>query len=78
MPPVKFGKTHKSYDRMTKKNSMVYDYMKCKSNADLIEAYNKDSIKPKLKAKVRIEIDRRNKIGLAKIVFASRPIESKS
>ena len=78
MPPVKFGKTHKSYDRMTKQNAMVYDYMKCKSNADLIEAYNKDGIKPKLKAKVRIEIDRRNKIGLAKIVFASRPIESKS
>jgi hypothetical protein len=78
MPPVKFGKTSKQYDRMTKKTAMVYDYMKCKSNADLIEAYNKDGIKPKLRAKVRVEIDRRNKIGLSKIVFASRPIESKS
>ena len=69
MPPVKFGKTSKQYDRMTKKTAMVYDYMKCKSNADLIEAYNKDGIKPKLRAKVRVEIDRRNKLGLSNIVF---------
>jgi hypothetical protein len=72
MPPVKFGKTSKQYDRMTKKSAMVYDYMKCKSNADLIEAYNKDGIKPKLRQKIRIELDRRVKIGKAKIVFASR------
>ena len=65
MPPVKFGKTSKQYDRMTKRTTLVYDYMKNKSNADLIEAYNKDGIKPK----IRVEIDRRNKLGLSRIIF---------
>jgi len=73
MPPVKFSATSKSYSRQTGKTTLVYDYMKCKSNADLIEAYNKDGIKPKLKQKVRIEIDRRNKIGQANIVFVDKP-----
>jgi hypothetical protein len=76
MPPVKFGKTSRQYDRMTKKTTLVYDYMKCKSNAELMEAYNKDGIKPKLKAKVRVEIDRRNKLGLSRIIFRDKPIES--
>ena len=39
------------------------------SNADLIEAYNKENTKPKLRQKVKNEIVRRNKIGLANIVF---------
>mgnify|MGYP003313420362 FL=1 len=42
--------------------------MKCKSNEDLIEAYNKP-VKPKLRQKVKNEIVRRNKKGLANIVF---------
>ena len=74
--PVKFGKTSRQYDRMTKKTTLVYDYMKCKSNADLIEAYNKDGIKRKLRAKVRVEIDRRNKLGLSNIIFTDKPIEN--
>ena len=69
MPPIKFSKSSNQYDRVTGKTSVVHDYMKCKSNADLIEAYNKEGIKPKLRAKVRVEIDRRNKLGLSKIVF---------
>ena len=69
MPPVKFSKSVARYDRQTKKTTIEHDYMKCKSNADLIEAYNKDGIKPKLRQKVRIEIDRRNKKGLSNIVF---------
>jgi len=69
MPPIKFSKSSNQYDRVTGKTTLVHDYMKCKSNADLIEAYNKEGIKPKLRAKVRVEIDRRNKLGLSKIVF---------
>ena len=42
--------------------------MKHKSNAELIEAYNKP-VKPKLRQKVKNEIVRRNKKGLANIVF---------
>ena len=66
--PVKFGPTSKQIDRATKKVSIVHDYMKCKSNADLIEAYNKP-VKPKLIQKVKNEIDRRKQKGLANIVL---------
>ena len=50
--PIKYGKTEKRIDRQTKKVSIVHDYMKCKSNAELIEAYNKP-VKPKLRQKVK-------------------------
>ena len=66
--PIKFGPTSKQIDRQTKRVSIVHDYMKCKSNADLIEAYNKP-VKPKLRQKVKNELVRRNKKGLANIVF---------
>ena len=66
--PIKYGKTEKRIDRQTKKVSIVHDYMKCKSNAELLEAYNKP-VKPKLRQKVKNELVRRNKKGLANIVF---------
>tara|TARA_B100002019_G_scaffold264220_1_gene252851 strand:+ start:532 stop:738 length:207 start_codon:yes stop_codon:yes gene_type:complete len=66
--PVKFGPTVANYDRATKKTTIVHDYMKNKSNAELIEAYNKP-VKPKLRQKVKNEIVRRNKLGLSNIVF---------
>ena len=67
--PVKFGKSQVRVDRQTKKVTIEHEYMKCKSNAELIDAYNKDGTKPKLRQKVKNEIVRRNKIGLANIVF---------
>ena len=68
--PVKFGKTSKQVDRNTKKVTIVHEYMKVKSNDELIERqYNKDGQKPKLKQKVKNEIVRRNKLGLSNIVF---------
>ena len=60
--PVKFGKTSVLIDRNTKKKSIVHEYMKTKSNQELIDAYNKPVI-PKLRQKVKNEIVRRNKIG---------------
>ena len=66
--PVKYGKTSKQVDRNTKKVTIVHEYMKCKSNSELIESYNKPVI-PKLRQKVKNEIVRRNKKGLANIVF---------
>ena len=66
--PIKYGKTEKRIDRNTKKVSIIHDYMKCKTNNELIEAYNKP-VKPKLRQKVKNEIVRRNKKGLANIVF---------
>tara|TARA_B100000900_G_scaffold214550_1_gene181724 strand:- start:5467 stop:5673 length:207 start_codon:yes stop_codon:yes gene_type:complete len=67
--PVKYGKTSVQIDRNTKKKSIVHDYMHTKSNSELIEAYNKP-VKPKLRQKVKNEIVRRNKKGLANITFA--------
>ena len=66
--PIKYGKTEKRIDRQPKKVNIVHDYMKCKSNAELIEAYNKP-VKPKLRQKVKNEIVRRNKKGIANIRF---------
>ena len=66
--PIKFGKTTKRYERATKKTTVEHDYMKCKSNADLLEAYNKP-VKPKLRQKVKNEIVRRNKLGISNIIF---------
>jgi len=66
--PVKYGKTAVIIDRATKKKTIQHEYMKSKTNAELIEAYNKPVI-PKLKQKVKNEIVRRNKIGQANIVF---------
>ena len=66
--PIKYGPTSKQIDRQTKKVNIVHDYMKCKSNEDLIEAYNKP-VKPKKDKKVKNEIVRRNKKALANIVF---------
>lgn len=69
--PVKFGKTSKQIDRQTKKVSIIHEYMKTKSNQELIEAYNKPVI-PKLRQKVKNEIVRRNKLGIANIVFKEK------
>jgi hypothetical protein len=65
--PIKFNKSTSKYDRQTGKTTIEHDYMKAKSNADLIEAYNKENQKPKLKRKIKLEIDRRNKTGQANI-----------
>ena len=68
--PVKYGKTTVQIDRQTKKKSIVHEYMKTKSNQELMDAYNKPVI-PKLRQKVKNEIVRRNKIGQANIVFTN-------
>ena len=70
--PTKYGKTQKRVDRQTKKVTVEHEYIKCKSTADLIEAYNKPVI-PKLRQKVKNELVRRNKIGIARVVFNDIP-----
>jgi hypothetical protein len=63
MPPIKFGKDSKKFPtRGSSKYIIEYDYMKCRSKNDLIEAYNKENTKPKLKAKIRKELERRGGI----------------
>ena len=67
--PIKFGKTTKQVDRQTKKVSIVHEYIKCKSIQELIDAYNKEGTKPKLRQKVKNEIVRRNKLGKSNVKF---------
>lgn len=67
--PVKFGKTTIQIDRNTKKKSISHEYMKQKTIDELVEFYNENK-KPKLKRKVKIEIERRNKLGKSNIIFS--------
>ena len=73
--PVKFGKSVANFDRATKKTTIVHDYMKCKSIEVLIEAFNKEGTRPKLRQKVKNEIVRRNKLGLSNVIFKSEEIK---
>ena len=51
--PVKFGKSVAVRDRNTGKTTIQHDYMKCKSTGELIEVFNKDGTRPKLRQKVK-------------------------
>ena len=73
--PVKFGKSQVKVDRNTKKVTIEHEYMKCQSIDTLIEAYNKEGQRPKLKQKVKNEIVRRNKLGLCNVVFKPKDNE---
>lgn len=57
--PTKFSKSFKSIDKVTKKLSLVHDYMKGKSKDELFETINKDGVNKKLRAKCIRELDRR-------------------
>ena len=43
--------------------------MKCQSIDTLLEKFNNSGTKPKLKRKIQVELDRRNKLGLSNIIF---------
>ena len=70
--PIKFGKTIKQVDRGTKKVTVVHEYMKCQSIKTLIDKFNNEGTQPKLKRKIRVEFDRRNKLGLDKVIFIEK------
>ena len=67
--PVKFGKSAVQINRETKKKSISHEYMKQKTIDELVEFYNENK-KPKLRRKVKIEIERRNKLGKSNIIFS--------
>lgn len=66
--PIKFGKSQEIIDRETKKKTTRHEYLKQKTNAELVDFYNENK-KPRLRRKVKIELERRNKIGKANIIF---------
>ena len=48
-----------SYDRMTNTSTLVHYYIKTISQKELFEELNKESTRPKLKHKIRKELNRR-------------------
>jgi hypothetical protein len=74
--PVKFGKSSVQVDRETKKKTVMHEYMKTKTIDELVETFNKEGVRPKLRQKVKNEIVRRNKLGLTNIVFTDRSIQN--
>lgn len=67
--PTKFSKSFKQVDKVTKKLSVVHDYMKNKSKDELFETINKDNVNRKLRAKCIRELDRRK----IKYVWETQP-----
>lgn len=65
--PVKFGKSMVQINRETKKKTIVHEYIKVKTTAELIDAYNKEGIRPKLRQKVKNELVRRGGVVFTKI-----------
>jgi len=69
--PVKFSKSFKQMDKVTKKVSIVHDYIKNKSKDQLFEYINSDNGKPKVKQKCRNELNRRG----IQIIKVDKPAE---
>ena len=67
--PIKFSPSVVRVDRNTKKTTIEHDYMKVKPLKELLEYFNKTDNPPKKRQKVKNELVRRTKKGLANIVF---------
>jgi|TARA_A200000159_G_scaffold95128_2_gene88280 hypothetical protein len=72
--PVKFGPSQVIVERGTGKKTTTHQYMKCQSIKTLIEKFNNTSTTGRLKRKIKVEFDRRNKIGLDKVVFVDKEV----
>lgn len=69
--PVKFSKSFKQMDKVTKRVTVVHDYIKNKSKEELFDYINSDSGKPKVKQKCRNELNRRG----IQIIKVDKPVE---
>jgi hypothetical protein len=65
--PIKFGKSAVIVNRETKKKTIQHEYMKLKTTEELIETYNKEGVRPKLRQKVKNELVRRGGVVFTKI-----------
>ena len=66
--PVKYKATQSVVQRGTKKVVTTHHYMKTQTIKELLECYNNDNTKPKLRQKVKNELIRRKKLGLVNII----------
>lgn len=74
--PVKFGPSQTIVERGTGRKTTTHQYMKSQSIKTLIEKFNNANTTAKLKRKIRVEFDRRNKIGLDKVVFVDKEVNN--
>tara|TARA_B100000131_G_scaffold186524_1_gene179545 strand:+ start:8060 stop:8272 length:213 start_codon:yes stop_codon:yes gene_type:complete len=68
--PTKLKKSSQTYNRATGKTTTEHYYIKNQSLDTLFEELNRDNTKPKVKQKIRNEINRRG------VKIVKRPIES--
>ena len=66
--PVKYKPTQEVVQRGTKQVVTTHFYMKTQTIKELLECYNNDNTKPKLRQKVKNELIRRQKLGLVNII----------
>ena len=66
--PVKYKPTQEVVQRGPKKVVTTHFYMKTQTIKELLECYNNDNTKPKLRQKVKNELIRRQKLGLVNII----------
>jgi len=69
--PVKFAPSHKKFEKGSRKNfTWEHEYIKQKPKQELIDYLN-EGHKPKVKRKVRIELDRRG----VKLVWKKKELD---
>ena len=66
--PVKFSKSFKEY-RKGSSPVMTHDYIKSKSKEELFSAINEGKVKPKIRRKAIVELERRG----TKLVWVPKP-----
>ena len=66
--PVKYKPTQEVVQRGTKQVVTTHFYMKTQTIKELLECYNNDNTKPKLRQKIKNELIRRQKLGLVNII----------
>ncbi len=66
--PVKYKDSHVQFTRGSQTKKVIHHYMKTQSIKELLECYNNDNTKPKLRQKVKNELIRRKNLGLVNII----------
>lgn len=68
--PIKFKPSQVTINRANGKRSVAHFYMKNTPLKELIDEYNKETVKPKLRQKIKNELVRRGNV-----VFVNKPKE---
>tara|TARA_B100001175_G_scaffold240246_1_gene206560 strand:+ start:3791 stop:4030 length:240 start_codon:yes stop_codon:yes gene_type:complete len=66
--PVKYKPTVNVVKRGSNQRIIEHHYMKTQSIKELLQCYNNDNTKPKLRQKVKNELIRRKQLGLVNII----------